>query len=185
MNTRKNDPSPDEVERLLYEADQFVCGLFPQTEGEVAEAQLMFGSTPVELPEQLRNPRTVFERITRREQPTFAPTPFGKLISVLRTEQKLSLAQLAKKTDLDVEDLQDIESGKAAVSPMAVSVLAQFFRLQPQKARRIAGLTREATDQPSDEALFVAACAKPNFDALDPQERAMFHALIKRLRKNG
>lgn len=185
MNTRKSDPSLEELERLLYEADQFVCGLFPQTESEVAEMQLMFGSTRVELPEQLRDPQAVLERIVQREQPVFEPTPFGKLITMLRTEQKLSLAQLAQKTNLDAEDLENIESGKGPVTPMAVSVLAQFFRLQLHKAKRMAGLTREATGQSPDEALSVAACAKPNFDALDHREREMFHALVKQLRTNG
>jgi len=185
MNTRKNDPSPDEIERLLYEADQFIDGLFPQTESEVADMQSIFGSTPVELPEQLRNPKRVLEQIVQREHPAPQPTAFGKLVTMLRTEQKLSLAQLAQKTDLDLEDLQDIESGKAAASPMAVTLLGQFFRLQPQKARRLAGLTRDSSDQQQNETLSVAACAKPNFDSLDLQEKAMFHALVKQLRKKG
>lgn len=183
MTTHKNELSPDEIERLLYEADQFVDGLFPQSEAEVAEMQLMFGSTPVELPEKLRNPQSVLERIIERESAKAPqPTAFGKLITMLRTEQKLSLAQLAQKTDLDGQDLEDIESGKASASPMAVTVLSQYFRLQPQKAIRLAGLTREAADQLPGETLSVAACAKPNFEALDSQERALFHALVKRLR---
>lgn len=185
MNTRKNDPSPAEVERLLYEADQFVDGLFPQTDSDVAEMELMFGSTPVELPEQLRRPELVLERIIQREAATPQSTAFGKLITMLRTEQKLSVAQLAQKTDLDCDELQDIESGKASASPMSVTVLAQFFKLQPQKAIRMAGLTRESTDELPGESLSVAACAKPNFQALDQQERATFHALVKRLRNKG
>lgn len=184
MNTRKNDPSPDEIERLLYAADQFVDGLFPQTESDVAEMQSMFGSTPVELPEQLRNPNLVLGRIIQREHATLQPTSFGKLITMLRTEQRLSLTQLAQLTDLEYEDLQDIESGKASASPMAVTVLSQFFNLQPQKAMRMAGLIRESASQPH-ETLSVAACAKPNFEALDQQERAVFHALVKQLRSKA
>ena len=47
---------------------------------------------------------------------------------------------------------------------------------------RLAGLTRDSADLPR-ESLSVAACAKPNFDALNTQERAIFHALVKQLRK--
>ena len=46
MNTRKNELSPSEIERLLYESNQFVDGLFPQSETDVSEMEAMFGSTP-------------------------------------------------------------------------------------------------------------------------------------------
>ncbi len=36
MNTRKDDLSPSEIERLLYESNQFVDSLFPQSEADVA-----------------------------------------------------------------------------------------------------------------------------------------------------
>lgn len=179
MNPRNDDLSPSEIERLLYEADQFVDGLFPQTEAEVAEMETIFGSTPVELPERLRKPETVLERIIAVAQ---KPSPFGTLVTMLRTEKRLSINQLAQKTDLDADDLQRLESGNQAASPLAVAALAEFFRLHPQKVMRLAGLTRESADLPS-ESLAVAACAKPNFDELNTQERAIFHALVKQLRK--
>ncbi len=182
MNTRKDYLSPSEIERLLYDADQFVDSLFPQTEADVAEMQAMFGSTPIELPERLREPKLVLERIIERERAAPKPSAFGKLVTMLRTENKLSIEQLAQRIDLDAEDLQNIESGANAASPLAVTVLAEFFKLQPQKIMRMTGLTRESSDRPQSEILSVAACAKPNFDSLDSQERAMFHALVKQLR---
>lgn len=185
MNTPKNNLSPSEIERLLYDADQFVDSLFPQTESEVAEMQAMFGSTPVELPERLRNPESVLEQIIEKQQAAPIPTAFGKLITMLRTEKRLTVAQLAQRIDLDTEDLQNIESGTTEASPMAVTVLAEFFKLQQEKMMRIAGLTRESTEHPQSEILSVAACAKPNFDSLDGQERAAFHALVKKLRNKG
>jgi hypothetical protein len=182
MNPRNDDLTPSEIEQLLYEADQFVDGLFPQTEADVAEMETMFGSTPVELPERLRKPEAVLERIIQQEPAAQKPSPFGTLVTMLRTEKKLSIDQLAQKTDLDADDLRSLESGGHAASPLAVTVLAEFFRLQPHKVMRLAGLTRDSADLPS-QSLSVAACAKPNFDALNPQERAIFHALVKQLRK--
>lgn len=183
MNPRNDDLSPDEIEQLLYQADQFVDSLFPQTEADVAEMETIFGSTSVELPERLRKPEAVLDRIIRRQEPVAQkPSPFGTLVTMLRTEKRLSIDQLARKTDLDADDLRQLESGHQAASPLAVTVLAEFFRLKPQKVMRMAGLTRESSALPR-ESLSVAACAKPNFDALDAQERAVFHALVKQLRK--
>ena len=111
MNPRNDDLSPSEIEQLLYEADQFVDGLFPQTEADVAEMETMFGSTPVELPERLRKPEAVLERIIQQEPAAQKPSPFGTLVTMLRTEKKLSIDQLAQKTDLDAGDLRSLESG--------------------------------------------------------------------------
>jgi transcriptional regulator with XRE-family HTH domain len=185
MCPRNDDLSPSEIERLLYSADQFIDGLFPQTEADIAEMQTMFGSTPVELPERLREPEAVLDRIIQQETDNQTTSPFGTLVTMLRTEKKLSIDQLARKTDLDAEDLRCVESGGKAASPLAVAVLAEFFRLQPQKVMRLAGLTRESDDVSRDESLAVAACAKPNFDSLTSQERTMFRALVKQLRKQG
>ncbi len=143
--------------------------------------QAMFGSTPVELPNRLREPEAVLERIIKKDSATPKPTAFGKLITMLRTEKKLSLDSLAQKVDLDVEDLEKLEQGRIAASPLAVTVLAEFFGLQPQKTIRMAGLARESAG-PLYETLSVAACAKPNFDTLTPEEKSLFHAFVKQLR---
>lgn len=181
MNTRKNNLSPSEIERLLYESDQFVDGLFPRSEADVAEMQAMLGSTPVELPERLREPEAVLERIIKNGSAAPRPTAFGKLITMLRTEKRLSIDSLAQKVDFDVEELEKLEQGRLAASPLAVTVLAEFFGLQPQKAIRLAGLARESAG-PLCETLSVAACAKPNFDTLTPEEKSLFHAFVKQLR---
>lgn len=182
MNPRNEGLSTSDIERLLYQADQFIDGLFPQSEADVVEMETMFGSTPVELPERLRKPTEVLERIISQEAAVPKPSPFGTLVTMLRTEKRLSIDQLAQKTDLDADDLRCLEAGSLPASPLAVAVLAEFFRLQPQKVMRLAGLTRESAELPQ-ETLSVAACAKPNFDQLSPQERALFHALVKQLRK--
>lgn len=186
MRPSHDDPSPSEIERKLYDADQFLDGIFPQSESEVAETMAMFGTTPVDLPEHLRNAETVLKRIVKREPPAPKPSAFGKLVTMLRTEKKLSVEQLAQKTDLDVDDLRRIESESGNVaSPLAVSVLADYFKLQLPKVIRLAGLAREPQDPSHDGALSVAACAKPNFDSLTPEEKTLFHAFVKQLRRRG
>ena len=145
MRPSHDDPSPSEIEQKLYDADQFLDGLFPQSEGEVAETMAMFGTTPVELPEHLRNAETVLKRIVKREPAAPKPSVFGKLVTMLRTENKLSIEQLAQKTDLDADDLRRIESESGNVaSPLAVSVLADYFteqlaihRNQPEVALKL------------------------------------------------
>jgi hypothetical protein len=186
MHPSHDDLTPNEIERRLYAADQFLDGLFPQSEADVAELQTMFGSTPVELPERLRDAGAVLDRIAQKEGASPKPSAFGKLITMMRTEKKLSIDQLAEKTDLDADELRHIESeGGIVASPLVVSVLADYFKLQPQKAMRLAGLTRESRDPPHSDILSVAACAKPNFESLDPEEKALFHEFVKQLRKKG
>jgi hypothetical protein len=181
MNTRRNDLSPSEIERLLYESNQFIDALFPQSEADVDDLQVMFGTTPVDLPERLREPEAVLDRIIKNKPGKPKPSAFGKLITMLRTEKKLTIKALAEKLDLDAEDLQNLEAGCTAASPLAVTVLAEFFNLQTQKVIRMAGLTQESAD-PAHETLSVAAYAKPNFDALTTEEKSMFRALVKQLR---
>lgn len=56
-----------DIERELYEADQFIVGLFPQTVGEVHEMLTVLDTTPVELPERLRDTEAVFDRIIAKQ----------------------------------------------------------------------------------------------------------------------
>ena len=186
MNPSRDHLSPSEIERQLYESEQFLEGLFPQTADEVRETQAMFGTTPVQLPERLREPKAVLDRIVQTDRMQREPTAFGKLVTMLRTEKRLSIEQLADKTDLDAEDLRKIESepGNTA-SPFAVSTLAEYFKLQPSNVMRLAGLTRDSQVTSLQGLLSVAACAKPNFDSLSREEKELFYELVKQLRRKG
>lgn len=186
MNPSRDHLSPGEIERQLYEAEQFLDGLFPQTADEVRETLAMFGTTPVELPERLREPNAVFDRMIEKQQAVQEPTAFGKLLTMLRTQKKLSIEQLAAKTDLDAEDLRAIETVPGSEpSPLTVSTIAEYFKLEPRNVMRLAGLTRDAKTKVLQKALSVAACAKPTFDSLTSQEQACFRALVEKLREKG
>lgn len=186
MTPSRDDLSYNQIERQLYEAEQFLDGLFPQTADEVRETLAMFGTTPVELPERLREVEAVFDRMIEKQHAQTEPSAFGKLLTMLRTEKRLSIEQLAAKTDLDTEDLRTIEATPGSVaSPLLVSTIADYFKLEPRNVMRLAGLTRNSQTPALPMALSVAACAKPNFDSLTRDEKACFHALVKQLRKKG
>src|SRR6185436_6054434 len=91
MNPSRDHLSPSEIERQLYEAEQFLDGLFPQTADEVRETLAMLGTTPVELPERLREPDAVFDRMIEKQQAQREPSAFGTLLTMLRTEKRLSI----------------------------------------------------------------------------------------------
>lgn len=184
MPTSNENTHGREVERLLYESDRFVRELLPQTDEEVREAQTLFGTTPITMPERLRSSRAVLERIKQGEPAeTQLPSAFGRLLTMLRTEKRLSIAQLAEKTALSTTELCCLESDPTYVAkPLAVSALARYFRLQPGKLAQIAGLTCRSEETFSGESLQVAACAKPSFDQLSRQEKRVFHQFLRQLR---
>lgn len=56
-----------DIERELYKADQFIVGLFPQTPDEVRDMLTLSATTPIELPERLRDPEAVLDRIIEKQ----------------------------------------------------------------------------------------------------------------------
>ena len=59
---------------------------------------------------------------------------FGKLIHLLRENMRLSLEQLASKTDIDVNELRQVESDPLfSPDPRTVHYLAAFFDLSKKK----------------------------------------------------
>ena len=176
--------TPRNIERRLYEANRALDDVIAQTSEAVLEMEAMFGSTPRTLPEALRNASKVLERIKQDEQGKNTPKVFGKVITLLRTEKGLTPEQLAWKTGLDVEEILEVESGgNCDVEPMIVSVLADYFKLQPRKLQKLAGLTQESNNSDWAGALGIAACAKPEFDKLSREEKKLFYQWVKQLRR--
>jgi len=184
MHQTNDSNSPNNVEQTLYEANDTLNQLVAQTPQDVQEMEAMFGTTQYELPASLRDASTVLERIIQSAEASRSPTAFGQLVSLMRTKRKLTIEQLAEKTDLDVDELHEIETCPDVIpEPMAVSVLATFFKLAPKKVQRLAGLVRESVDDELTESLGIAAGAKPEFSQLSKQERKLFHQWVKYLRK--
>ena len=183
MNPNQNN-TPASIERRLHEANETLNQLIAQTPEDVQEMEAMFGTTQCELPAKLRNASDVLERVIEKDEASQSPTALGKLLSLMRTERKLTLEQLAERTDLDIDELQEIESCPDNIpEPMAVSVLAEFFKLAPKKLQQLAGLARESANDEFTESLGIAAGAKPDFSQLSKHDRKLFHQWVKYLRK--
>lgn len=184
MPTRNKDITPTEMERKLHDADRYLNALLPQNEEEIREAMQMFGTTPVGVPERLRSGKEVLARIKQQEASSTSPSEFGKLISMLRTKKKLTIEKLADKTDLDPDEIQQIETSSEDVAgPLAVAELSKFFKLNLRKTERIAGLSQHREGAVLDCSLSIAACTSGNFAELSPKDKKVFHQIVKQLRK--
>jgi len=183
MPTRNKKITPAEMEKKLHKADLYLNALLPQNEEELREAMQMYGTTPVNVPERLRSGKKVLEKIKQQEPKDSEPSAFGKLLMFLRTKNNLSIQQLSELTGICLEEIEQIEADSACqAKPFAISVLAKYFRLQPQKLAKVARATRVADEAYTDQALQVAACAKPVFNELTRQEKRVFQQFLKQLR---
>lgn len=183
MPTRNKDITPAEMERKLHDADRYLDELLPQNEEDIREAMQMFGTTPVNVPERLQSGKEVLERIKKQEPEDSEPSAFGKLLMFLRTKKKLSIQQLSELTGICMEEIEQIEVNPTyQAKPFTISVIARHFRLQPQKLAKVARATRVADEAYTDQALQVAACAKPVFNELTRQEKRVFQQFLKQLK---
>tara|TARA_B110000908_G_scaffold99272_1_gene117258 strand:+ start:50 stop:370 length:321 start_codon:yes stop_codon:yes gene_type:complete len=56
-------------------------------------------------------------------------TTFGEYIRILRTENELTLTQLAAKLNLDSANLSKIENGKREFDEKRLPILAEIFKI--------------------------------------------------------
>lgn len=184
MPTRNKDITPAEMESQLHDADRYLNELLPRSEEDIREAIQMYGTTPVDVPERLRSGKDVLARIKQQDTSSGEPSEFGKLITMLRTKKKLTIERLAEKTDLDADELQQIEkSCEDVAGPLAVAELSKFFKLNLRKVERIAGLTQQREGSDLDCSLSFAASASGNFADLSSTDKKVFHQIVKQLRK--
>ena len=184
MPTRNKNITPAEMERQLHEADRYLSELLPRSEEEIREAMQMHGTTPVDLPKRLQSGEEVLAKIKQQETSSAEPSEFGKLIIMLRTKKRLTIESLAEKTDLDADELKQIESSSEDVAgPLAVAELSKFFNLNIRKVERIAGLTHKRDGRDLDCSLSFAASASNTFSELSSTDKKVFHQIVKQLRK--
>ena len=183
MLPSNRNQTPRNVERALYRASETLKGLIAQTPEEFEETQSLLGSTPCERPESLQDADAVLERIIKQDTEKNEPSAFGKTITLLRTQKRLSIEQLAKKTDLDADEITEIESSpNNDVDPMAVTVLAEFFGMSVDRMQRLAGLTTNSTMGDDFESLHLAAGAQPEFDDLSIADRQLVMQWFRKFR---
>lgn len=175
--------TPRAVERAIHRSNETLERLIVQTPDEVEETQSVLGSTPCEVPESLRNADEVLDRIIQSQADDGEPTALGKTVTLLRTQKRLTIDELARRTELDIEDIIDVESNpKLDPDPMIVVVLAEYFHVPVEKMQRLAGLTQHCDLGDEFGSLHLAAGARPEFDRHTREEKKVLLRWIKQFR---
>lgn len=176
--------TPRAVEHAIHRSNETLERLIVQTPGEIEETQSVLGSTPCEVPESLRNADEVLKRIIQSQSKETEPTAFGKTVTLLRTQKKLTIDELARRTELDIEDINDVEHNpNLEPDPMIVVVLAEYFHVPVEKMQRLAGLTQKCDLGDEIGSLHLAAGARPEFDQHTPEEKKILLRWIKQFRR--
>lgn len=176
--------TPRAVERAIHRSNQTLKNLILQTPAEVEETQSLLGKTPSVRPERLQDADQVLKQIIAEDADKTEPTALGKTVTLLRTQKKLTIEDLAKRTDLDIEDLVDIETNPDLdADPMTIVVLAEFFHVSVSKMQRLAGLTHQCDIGEEFGSLHLAAGARPEFDQHSREEKKDLLRWIKQFRK--
>ncbi|WP_320173967.1 helix-turn-helix transcriptional regulator [Maridesulfovibrio sp.] len=91
-----------------------------------------------------------------------ARVAFGKLIFQLRQKNNLSYEDLARKANIDLKELKNIEINACCIpTPRTVYTLANFFNLNITKLLQLAGLTEKREKRIEEKALAFAASSEP------------------------
>lgn len=102
---------------------------------------------------------------------------FAQLVEFGRRRMGLSLEQLAKETDIDLEELVEIERAYAQPSPRALHRLALTLKLPVEPLATVAGLVK-ARDENLEQAVYrFAAQSEPNCE-LSPQEEEAYNSFV-------
>lgn len=108
---------------------------------------------------------------------------FGKFLELLRRNHSLSVEDLAKKADIDVSELINIEEDvRFSPEPRTVYQLAVFFKLPQKRLLQLAGLTQTRDPQLAKEAVRFAARSESTAK-LNTSERQALEAFITLLSK--
>lgn len=179
-------PTPKSVERAIHRSNKTLENLIVQTPDEVEETEAIIGDTPCERPARLRNAGEVLERIIRSQSERSEPTALGKTVTLMRTQKRLSVDELAKRTDLDREDILEIENNSNLdADPMIVVVLAEFFRVPVQTMQRLAELTQHSDLGEEFGSLHLAAGATPEFEKHTDEEKKSLYRWMSQIREQG
>jgi transcriptional regulator with XRE-family HTH domain len=102
---------------------------------------------------------------------------FAQLVEFGRRKMGLSLEQLAMETDIDLEELVEIERTNAQPSPRALHRLALTLKLPVEPLATVAGLVK-ARDENLEQAVYrFAAQSEPNCE-LSPQEEEAYNSFV-------
>jgi len=103
---------------------------------------------------------------------------FGRFVSLMRRNRRLTVEELAEKAELDASELLIIEDDVHALpEPRTVFHLAQFFEVPQSRLMQLAGLTMASDSRLTQEAVRFAARSE-SIDALTREQRAALEAFV-------
>lgn len=107
----------------------------------------------------------------------------SKVIELRRRERRLSIEQLAKQADVDIEDMVDIESGACVdIEPRTLFQLSQVLKLPGQKLLVLSGLV-ESNDEALNQAIVRFAARSKNIRDLTKEEHEALEDFVRFLDK--
>lgn len=103
---------------------------------------------------------------------------FGRFVQLMRRQQRLTIAKLAERADIDTSELLDIEGDPYHMpAPRTVYMLAKCFEVPLRSLEQIAGLTIPKDYQLRHEAVSFAARSEP-VAKLSTEENAALEAFV-------
>ncbi len=112
---------------------------------------------------------------------TASPIPFGRLISLQRRHNRLSMEQLADKANVDLREIITIEAGQCIdPQPRTVFALAQALDLPSDKLFVVSGLKFSADQAFNNQAVRFAARSE-TVDKLTKEEHRALQDFVKYL----
>lgn len=103
---------------------------------------------------------------------------FHVVIRGLRRGKGLGIEDLARRIDVDPEELRALERGSyARPQPRTLYKLSQFFDVSPQRLMQLAGAVREVPDDVREQASRFAACSE-SFAKLSSEERKLLDEFV-------
>jgi transcriptional regulator with XRE-family HTH domain len=107
---------------------------------------------------------------------------FREVLRHLRRERGLSIDELAIRTGLPVDELQELEQGgDQPPRPYALYQLSQFFDVPQQRLAVLAGVVKQ-NDTDVAEAASQFAAKSESFTKLSTEDRQLFDEFVRHLR---
>ncbi len=115
--------------------------------------------------------------VSRRIPDDHSVGAFALLVEFGRRKMGLSLEQLSKEADIDLEELVEIERAYAQPSPRALHQLAKTLKLPIEPLATVAGLVKARDENLEAAAYRFAAQSEPNSE-LSPQEEEAYNSFV-------
>jgi transcriptional regulator with XRE-family HTH domain len=109
---------------------------------------------------------------------------FGSLLRLERRQRKLTVSELAKRLDVDEDELRNIEHDpRYKARPRTILSIANYFELPPKEMMKLAGAA-SANDGRFIESAMRFAAHSDDMGALTKEEKQLLQDFVAFLRDN-